>query len=133
VPPLQCEKNFREKYIWEVRAMAAGKQVCFLPRREVSPKDCFCSLIRCIRRTNLRSCGSQHLPKLATPTMFVEGTNDPFGTIAEIEDARKLIPAKTHLVTVEGVGHDLGFKGKKGGDLPGLILDNFLIFFTSKV
>jgi hypothetical protein len=74
---------------------------------------------------------TQHLPKLATPTMFVEGTSDPFATISEIEAARKLIPAKTQLVTVEGAGHDLGFKGKKGrADLPGIILENFLRFFV---
>jgi predicted alpha/beta-hydrolase family hydrolase len=73
---------------------------------------------------------TQHLPKLTTPTIFVEGTKDPFGTITEIEDARKLIPAKTHLVTVEGVGHDLGVKGKKGADLPGIVLREFLSFFV---
>jgi predicted alpha/beta-hydrolase family hydrolase len=75
---------------------------------------------------------TRHLPKLTTPTMFVEGTKDPFGTITEIEDARKLIPAKTKLVTIEGVGHDLGFKGKKGGHLPGVVLESFLKFFVGK-
>ena len=54
----------------------------------------------------------EHLPKLHGPTLFVHGTRDPFGTIDEIENARKLIPAKTELFVVEGAGHDLGFKGK---------------------
>jgi uncharacterized protein len=54
----------------------------------------------------------EHLPKLRVPTLFVHGTRDPFGTIEEIENARKLIPAKTELLLVEGAGHDLGFKGK---------------------
>ena len=53
----------------------------------------------------------QHLPKLQTPALFVQGTRDPFGTPQEIESALSLIPAKTRLRLVEGPGHDLGFKG----------------------
>jgi hypothetical protein len=55
---------------------------------------------------------TQHLFHLRTPTLFVHGTRDPFGSIAELEQALKLIPAKTKLLPVEGAGHDLGFKGK---------------------
>jgi uncharacterized protein len=55
---------------------------------------------------------TQHLPDLHTPTLFVHGTRDPFGSIAEIEQALKMIPAKTKLLTVEGAGHDFGLKGK---------------------
>ena len=55
---------------------------------------------------------TQHLPDLRTPTLFVQGTRDPFGSIAEIEQALKMIPGKTKLLPVEGAGHDLGFKGK---------------------
>src|SRR5215469_11373357 len=51
----------------------------------------------------------EHLPKLQVPTLFVHGTRDPFGTIEEIENARKLISGRTELVVVEGAGHDLGF------------------------
>jgi uncharacterized protein len=62
---------------------------------------------------------TQHLPDLRTPTLFVQGTRDPFGTIEEIERALKMIPAQTKLLTVEGAGHDLGFKGKaKKEELP---------------
>ena len=53
-----------------------------------------------------------HLPSLRTPALFVHGTRDPFGSIAEIEQALKMIPARTRLLAVEGAGHDLGFKGK---------------------
>jgi len=35
-----------------------------------------------------------------------------------------MIPAKTNLLTVEGAGHDLGFKGKKE-ELPKQILVEF--------
>lgn len=55
---------------------------------------------------------TQHLPDLRTPTLFVHGTRDPFGTIEELERAIRMIPAKTRLLPVEGAGHDLGFKGK---------------------
>jgi predicted alpha/beta-hydrolase family hydrolase len=55
---------------------------------------------------------TQHLPDLRTPALFVQGTRDPFGSIAEMERALKMTPAKTKLMTIEGAGHDLGFKGK---------------------
>jgi predicted alpha/beta-hydrolase family hydrolase len=57
---------------------------------------------------------TQHFFHLHTPALFVEGTRDPFGSITEVEQALKLIPAKTKLLTIEGAGHDLGFKGKSG-------------------
>jgi uncharacterized protein len=73
---------------------------------------------------------TQHLPKLHVPTLFVHGTRDPFGSIEEIESARKLIPAQTQLLIVEGAGHDLGFKGKKKyEDLPQIILKALHEFF----
>jgi uncharacterized protein len=73
---------------------------------------------------------TQHLSKLHVPTLFVEGTRDPFGTIEEIESARKLIPVKTELLMVEGAGHDLGFKAKAiRSDLPSLVLRKFQQLF----
>jgi uncharacterized protein len=72
---------------------------------------------------------TQHLPSLRTPTLFVQGTRDPFGSVAEIEQALKMIPAKTKLLPVEGAGHDLGFKGKaKKEELPQLIFSEFAKF-----
>ena len=72
---------------------------------------------------------TQHLPDLHTPSIFVSGTRDPFGSIAEIEQAMKMIPAKTKLVPIEGAGHDLGFKGKaQREELPKLILSEFTKF-----
>lgn len=69
---------------------------------------------------------TQHLPDLLTSTLFVQGTRDPFGSIAEIEQALKMVPAKTRLLPVEGAGHDLGFKGKgKREQLPAEILSEF--------
>jgi predicted alpha/beta-hydrolase family hydrolase len=72
---------------------------------------------------------TQHLPDLRTPTLFVHGTRDPFGSVAELEQAMKMIPAKTKLLTIEGAGHDLGFKGKaKKDDLPRLAFSEFTNF-----
>ena len=73
---------------------------------------------------------TQHLPDLRTPTLFVHGTRDPFGTIEELERAIKMIPAKTKLLTVDRAGHDLGFKGKgPNGELPARILQNLQSMF----
>jgi predicted alpha/beta-hydrolase family hydrolase len=74
---------------------------------------------------------TQHLPDLRTPSLFVQGTRDPFATIAELEQALKMVPAKTKLLVVEGAGHDLGFKGKaKREELPQEILLEFNQMFS---
>jgi uncharacterized protein len=52
-----------------------------------------------------------HFGQLRTPAHFVHGTNDPFGTIAEMQAALELIPAPKKLAIVEKAGHDL-FRGK---------------------
>lgn len=74
---------------------------------------------------------TQHLPNLKMPVLFVHGTKDPFGSIPEMQAAIKLIPARTSLLPIEGVGHDLGFKGKaaKSGELPLMILQEFQKLF----
>ena len=73
---------------------------------------------------------TQHLPDLRTPALFVSGTRDPFGSINELTQALKMIPAKTKLLAIEGAGHDLGFKGKaKNEELPRLIFSEFTKFF----
>ena len=72
----------------------------------------------------------QHLPNLRTPSLFVHGTRDPFGSVEEITKALQLIPAKTELMKVEGTGHDLGFKGKtERKELPENIVLRTLEFF----
>jgi hypothetical protein len=49
-----------------------------------------------------------HFPRLRTPALFVHGTADPFGSVAELRGALALIPAPTTLHLEPGVGHDLG-------------------------
>jgi uncharacterized protein len=73
----------------------------------------------------------QHLPNLRIPSLFVQGTRDPFGSIEEMTKALQLIPAKTELIEVEGAGHDLGFKGKaQRTGLPEKIVQQFLSHFA---
>jgi len=74
---------------------------------------------------------TQHLPNLRAPVLFVQGTRDPFGSIAEMQSALKLVPARTLLLPCEGEGHDLGFKGKsRRDDLPATILAQFQSLFS---
>ncbi len=55
---------------------------------------------------------TQHLPALRMPVLFVHGTKDPFGTIEELEAARKLIPGKTALLTGRRRGARSGIQGE---------------------
>jgi uncharacterized protein len=48
-----------------------------------------------------------HFPQLLTPSLFVHGTTDPFGSLEEVREAVALIPARTDVLAVEGAGHDL--------------------------
>jgi predicted alpha/beta-hydrolase family hydrolase len=50
---------------------------------------------------------TEHLTKLRMPAVFVHGTSDPFGSIAEMKRALAMIPAPTTLIVIEGAGHDL--------------------------
>jgi uncharacterized protein len=61
------------------------------------------------------------LSQLHTPALFVHGTADPFGSIAELREAMALIPARTGLVVVEGAAHDL----KRAPEVAAEILGGF--------
>jgi len=50
---------------------------------------------------------TQHFPRLSVPAIFVQGTADPFGSIAELESAIRAIPAPHRILPVENAGHDL--------------------------
>jgi uncharacterized protein len=63
---------------------------------------------------------TDHLPRIAVPTVFTHGTSDPFGAIDELRPAAKLIPAPTEIVEVTGARHDLGSKTL---DVPVLAVD----------
>ena len=63
---------------------------------------------------------TEHLPRIAAPTVFTHGTSDPFGTIDELRAAAALIPASTEVVEITGARHDLGSKTL---DVPVLAVD----------
>lgn len=77
----------------------------------------------------------QHLPNLQAPVLFIHGTRDPFGSPEEMEDAVKLIPARTRILLIEGAGHDLALKRK--ASLPAepvaaRVLSSFVDFFKTE-
>jgi predicted alpha/beta-hydrolase family hydrolase len=80
------------------------------------------------RPTQLRTA---HLPDLRTPTLFVSGTRDAFGSIDELDAAIKLIPAPTKLIAIEGAGHGLLQKSNRE-ELPTRVAQEFLSFFTAQ-
>ncbi|HZP07189.1 MAG TPA: alpha/beta fold hydrolase [Terracidiphilus sp.] len=56
---------------------------------------------------------TKHFPSLQTPALFVHGTRDGFATIAEMQSALSLIPARTHLLPIAGAGHELLTKSNR--------------------
>ena len=69
-----------------------------------------------------------HFPELRTPTLFLHGTRDGFGTIEEMQSAAALIDAKVHLVPIAGAGHELASKSTKG-TLLAIAVEAFMQFF----
>jgi len=63
-----------------------------------------------------------YFPDLRTPTLFVHGTRDAFGTVEELRTHIALIPARTDVFAVEGAGHDL----KRAPDLAQEIIQRML-------
>lgn len=50
---------------------------------------------------------TSHFPALQTPTLFVHGMRDGFGSLQEMKSALALIPAPTRLLAIAGAGHEL--------------------------
>jgi predicted alpha/beta-hydrolase family hydrolase len=55
-----------------------------------------------------------HFPKIEVPCIFVQGDNDPFGSVEEVRSATRAIPGGVCITVVEGAGHDLK-RGRKAG------------------
>ena len=70
-----------------------------------------------------------HLPDMRTPTLFVSGTRDAFGSIDELAAAIKLIPARTKLFPIQGAGHGLLTKSNRA-ELTEQIAHEFRSFFN---
>ena len=58
------------------------------------------------------SLRTEHLPRLRVPCLFIQGTRDPFGSTAELQQWTAAIPGNVTLQWIEGRGHDL-----KGADV----------------
>lgn len=56
---------------------------------------------------------TKHFASLQTPAFFVHGMRDGFGTIAEMQSALSLVPARTELMPVSGAGHELLTKSNR--------------------
>lgn len=63
---------------------------------------------------------TEHLPRIAVPTVFTHGTADPFGSIDELRPAAALIGAPAEIVEITGARHDLASKTL---DVPVLAVD----------
>ncbi len=76
--------------------------------------------------TQLRTA---HFSELRTPSLFVSGTKDAFGTIDELQAAIRLIPARTELVQIDGGTHGFSKSGttKVVADI---VRQEFLKFFA---
>jgi uncharacterized protein len=70
---------------------------------------------------------TKHFPDLQTRGLFAHGTQDGFGSIPEMEEARKVIPAKTELLAIPNAGHEL-MSARNRAELPALIVKTFLRF-----
>ena len=76
------------------------------------------------RRDELRT---GHFPLLQTSVLFVHGTRDGFGTLAEMEAALALIPARKELLAIQSAGHELMTKANQDA-LPANVVAKFRAF-----
>jgi predicted alpha/beta-hydrolase family hydrolase len=70
-----------------------------------------------------------HFSELQTPALFVSGTKDVFGTIAELKAAIDLVPARTELLEIEGASHGLSKPGS-AESASNIVTQRFLDFFS---
>jgi hypothetical protein len=71
-----------------------------------------------------------HFLNLRTPSFFVQGTRDGFGTIDEMNSAIKLVPARTEMLVVESAGHEL-LNPRNRAELPHRISGGFKTFTST--
>lgn len=50
---------------------------------------------------------TEHLPQIIAPTVFTHGSADPFGSLAEIAAAARLVAGPVQVVEITGARHDL--------------------------
>ena len=72
-----------------------------------------------------------HFTSLQTLAMFVSGTRDGFGTIDEMREALRLIPARTELLAIGGAGHEL-MTAKNRGESTKRVCEAFMEFIGNE-
>jgi hypothetical protein len=72
-----------------------------------------------------------HFPKLSTKSLFVHGARDPFGSIEEMRNALRSIPAETKLIGIDGAGHELVTKANREKVVQTIVAEFFSFFKLS--
>jgi uncharacterized protein len=122
-PPLRSAAQDREgirRAAEELRALAPGVRVCLaghsyggrqcsmLAAEDPAAADALMLLSYPLHPPREPAkARTEHFATLRVPALFVHGTRDPFGSIAELEAAIGLIPARTVLLPVPGAPHGL--------------------------
>ena len=73
-----------------------------------------------------------HLPDLRTPSLWIQGSRDPFGSIQEVRAAMKLVTARAELLEIAGAGHELSRKSAAMAEVAGRIALEFQRFFADR-
>lgn len=89
-----------------------GRQATMLAEEQPAIADCLLLLSYPLHPPNRpERLRTEHFPTLRTPSVFVSGTKDPFGSPEELRAALKRIAGAAELILIEGAGHDLA-RGK---------------------
>jgi predicted alpha/beta-hydrolase family hydrolase len=63
-----------------------------------------------------------HFPNIRAACTFVHGVKDPFGSVEEMREAVKLIPASVDLMIIQSAGHEL----KPVVNKPAIVAERFV-------
>lgn len=81
---------------------------------EVAGLICVCYPLHPPKQPN--KLRSEHLPRVAAPTLFVSGTRDEFGSVEELTAATSPMKNKKH-VWIDGARHDLKNRDLEVGEI----------------
>jgi predicted alpha/beta-hydrolase family hydrolase len=75
-----------------------------------------------------------HFPDLRTPALFIHGSRDPFGSVAEMERAVALIAGPAELFVIDGASHELiGRNAAKAARVAEAVVGKFLDFLSRAI
>ncbi len=122
---VECLRQFAPKRLLLGGHSYGGRQASILAAREPALVHALLLLSYPLhppkRPTELRTT---HFPRLHTPVLFVHGNRDGFGSLEEMANAVKVIPAHTELLPIPSAGHELLTKQNRD-ELPGMIAERF--------